>query len=428
MALFLTCFAFFQFVEKISDYIAFRELSFLVACIQLLAGSLIAFYIVDPDPVFMPEGTPEEYFSYAIPGVSLFGFGMLIINPRITDKVLLEKTPELYDLSAISIRLVLIGLVAAPLSFVLPKTIAYFFNILSYLSFVGGFMLVFTKHPAKWLWILVAFSPTILNALSGAIFYLVIIWLAFLFLYFFIKWDLSFGKRILVVLTGIILIMALDTSKNAYREMVLRGGEYSDQLAINKLGVFIDVYFDNFRISNLTSEGNLSGRTTRMNQGAVVTWVMNHVPQYEPYAEGLTIYRSFESAILPRFIKPDKMIAGGQENYENFTGRYIGGTSINISLLGEGYANFGYFGGILFMLVVGMSYSIIYRSISNYSINHPIYVYFISFLLIYTIKAEDDLMTPLNHFVKAGIVFLIFNQFYFKELIRKYRIPGSSVD
>ena len=89
------------------------------------------------------------------------------------------------------------------------------------------------------------------------------------------------------------------------------------------------------------SEAGMLKQLPRMNQGGVVSRVMAHTPVAEPFANGETIVDTFIAVFLPRFLAPNKKKAGGRENYQRFTGFEIRpGTSINISPLGEMWANF----------------------------------------------------------------------------------------
>lgn len=98
---------------------------------------------------------------------------------------------------------------------------------------------------------------------------------------------------------------------------------------------------------------------------------------------------------------------------ERFTGILLQeGTSMNISLLGEGYGNYGRNGGVLFMFLIGIVFSLILRVLLIKSILHPTYIFWIPFLYLQVIKAETDLATTLNYLFKASIVmFLVFYAF-----------------
>ena len=82
---------------------------------------------------------------------------------------------------------------------------------------------------------------------------------------------------------------------------------------------------------------------------------MNNVPSQTPFARGETIRNALVASVFPRFLYPDKPIAGGRENMENYAGISLNeNTSMDISQVGEAYANFGEMGGIIMMFVLGL--------------------------------------------------------------------------
>ncbi len=77
---------------------------------------------------------------------------------------------------------------------------------------------------------------------------------------------------------------------------------------------------------------------------------------------------------------------------------------MNLSLVGEGYANFGAGGGIAFMFVVGLFYNWGLALIFRLARKYPSLIFWIPLIFLQVIKAETDLITVLNHLVKASIV------------------------
>lgn len=417
-SLFITIYSLLLFINNLSENLAFRELAFFTTCFQLLFGSLLAFYVVEPDPIFEPEGTPQEYFAYAIPAVIAFGLGLFMIKPSVNDLYLLSKAKEKYDLERIGKLLVVIGLVAEPIKLLMPGSLRYFVDLISILKFIGAFILIFDDLKKSRIYIGLAFLPLFINAISGGVFFLLLIWGVFAVMFFFLSHsEYSFLKKATYIVVGISFVFVLDSAKGAYRKNLNDlGGDVS---TIDKVMIFFDLYSQSLVSDDLDNEENVSGRVTRINQGAIVTWIMQYVPEMEDHAGGSTIKDAIIGAIFPRILLPDKVQAGGVENYEKYTGRYLIATSINISLLGEGYINYGTTGGILFMFFVGLFYSLSYKLLSKYASKYPVYIFFVPYFFIYSIKAEDDLATPLNHIFKAFIVFIFLNQVYLKKFFQK---------
>lgn len=155
----------------------------------------------------------------------------------------------------------------------------------------------------------------------------------------------------------------------------------------------------------LLSDYFLAPAVIRINQGWIVSRILHHTPSREPFANGETIIEGLKSSILPRIINPFKAKAGGQENFERFTGTKIGrGTSMDLSIIGEAYANYGVSGGILFMFILGVFYNFVLAKIFQFTYWYPSLLFFLPLLFSEVIKAETDFTSTLNYFIKASIV------------------------
>ena len=75
---------------------------------------------------------------------------------------------------------------------------------------------------------------------------------------------------------------------------------------------------------------------------------------------------------------------------------------MNISIMGEAYANFGY-SGIWFMLAFGLFLNISYNIIIGEINKTPTLLFFMPIIYLQVIKAETDLVTVLNHLIKATV-------------------------
>lgn len=159
------------------------------------------------------------------------------------------------------------------------------------------------------------------------------------------------------------------------------------------------------------------GVNVRLNQGWIISAIMQNVPDYEPYAEGETIYEAITSSLLPRVLAPWKKSAGGRENFRRFTGLPIADeTSMGISMAGEGYGNYGKWGGILFMFIWGLFVGWFWHLLTWLSQYYPTLLLWTPILFLQVIKAETEFGVVLNYLIKsgfllAGVVWFIRKQF-----------------
>lgn len=209
-------------------------------------------------------------------------------------------------------------------------------------------------------------------------------------------------KMAMALAIAALCILVLQTIKPGYRHLMV-----SSRLGgIEKAFALGQRFFDT--LSNPTfiiSEKNLNHVMDRFDQSQVVSLVMTHVPQFEPYAGGETITTALYSAFVPRFFDPEKYTAGGSVFFERFTGyRVARGTSANLGQLAEFYANFGVTGAVVACGVYAFILGFIWRTFHNRAMENPIWWAWFPYITLHLIKTEDGLGELFTYTVKAAIV------------------------
>jgi hypothetical protein len=155
----------------------------------------------------------------------------------------------------------------------------------------------------------------------------------------------------------------------------------------------------------LFQAGTMQNLGARLNQGWIIARIMEHMPDKLQFVRGETVQTALMAALLPRILAPNKAQAGGRANFERFTGTPLPETtSMDISLAGEGYANFGVMGGCAFIFLVSLFYNLLIIKIISISKNHPSLILWIPFLFFQVMKAETDFATVFNYITKAVLV------------------------
>src|SRR5690606_25449870 len=104
-----------------------------------------------------------------------------------------------------------------------------------------------------------------------------------------------------------------------------------------------------------------------------------------------------------------------------YTGLQIGsGTSMGMSIIGEGYANFGVSGGIVFMGVWGLFLVWYWRGIVYFVRKYPLLLFFVPIIYLQVVKAETELVVVLNHLIKSSIMIMLF--FLFASRFLNWRL------
>jgi hypothetical protein len=77
---------------------------------------------------------------------------------------------------------------------------------------------------------------------------------------------------------------------------------------------------------------------------------------------------------------------------------------MDLSIIGEAYANYGVSGGVFFMFLLGLFYNVSLRFLIKKAEKLPELLLWMPLIYFYTVKAESDFTTSINHIVKASIV------------------------
>jgi hypothetical protein len=145
---------------------------------------------------------------------------------------------------------------------------------------------------------------------------------------------------------------------------------------------------------------------TRLNQGWIIARILYWVPDREPFARGETVSASVRATLLPRILDPRKLEVGGQTYFERFTGLPLLRTSMDLSIAGEMYANFGYWGGLLGVFIFGTFIGGVYRVFLRLGHQSPLWWAWAPFVLLYSTMAENSLASVTNHVAKSSLVML----------------------
>jgi hypothetical protein len=160
--------------------------------------------------------------------------------------------------------------------------------------------------------------------------------------------------------------------------------------------------------ASLFTAENASFNVRRMNQGSITARIMFWTPSREPFANGETIRTAVRAALVPRLLDPGKYTAGGGDLYPRFTGLpLLGNTSINLSVPGEVYANFGRAGGVAGMLCFGLLLGGFFRFFATRARESSVWWAWQGFVLLAAIGAESAVGEVVNHLVKGSFVMMV---------------------
>jgi hypothetical protein len=389
-----------------------------MACLQWIVGPILSYYTGINHPFYGMQVSENYYFSYVIPGVILYHLGLSIPLLGVSNlpKLVLSDIGEVAsNKQQAAYYLIGLGFFSSFAQRFAPGSLFFFLYLLSQLKYVGCFYLYFSNKKNNTI-LYIVFGTLALEAVVAALFHDLILWGMFFFFIYCIKNRVSLKMKYGSLIAGFFLLLLLQSVKYQYRSFAWSNTSLS---SFAKSEMFLSMAWESLWSPDIMLAPKTNELTiTRLNQGWIITRVMNYIPAIQPFAQGETIEGAFSAALLPRFLAEDKAKAGGRYMMIRFTGIDLQETaSMNISLIGEAYGNYGREDGIWFMLLIGIVFSLVLRYIFIKSRDNPTILFWIPFLFLQVVKAETDLTTTLNYLVKATIVMIIV-YYGFKKVLK----------
>ena len=414
--------------KRIDRGLPVMQIAAVVAVLQWTVGPVLEYstplVMADRHRMYVEESV---YFAYALPGTAAFVLGLFSTGlsvPRHGPLVFFRPHSFLF----IGLSLYAIAFAARITSSYFPE-LAFAFHLLSQLAYVGVPYILFSGSPLRWPLIALGVLPLFSATTEAAMFHDFLLWMTLLFTFWYGTRRHTGLEKVALLTCGAFLVFSMQAVKIQYRQKVRDGIEAS---VVEEAIRFLSDWDD-----TLTDE--VVGKAiVRLNQGWIISAVLDHVPNRERYANGETVLDAVVGSLVPRMFAPDKIEAGGRVNFRRFTGLAIAETtSMGISPLGEAYANFGPDGGVLFMLVFGLALSGAYRVTLTRRAKYPDFVFWIPLIFYQALKAETELATVMNQLTKAALVAYVLHWALVSHVVpalarapvarrRRWRRPASS--
>ena len=326
---------FFKFIGDLGKNISIKNIIAFIATLQWLLGAVLGYYYDDLIYFnYRMSVSKITYFGYVLPATVLFLAGLYANKETYVNMQVLRSMN--IDYFRKGTFFIIFGFFAR---FIPIPFLSY---LLSGLMFIGVFYMFASTNKSKYYWIAFVFGNLFLSSLGSGFFHELLLWGSFFLMIYFLTYPKKFWFRLLIIIVGFGCAYLIQLAKTDYREML-----WSGELAnTSKLGAFISTIDKKVSEPDNMASNQLGNIVVRLNQGWIISSVMNNVPSVEPYADGETIKNAIIASILPRILDPDKAIAGGHKNMQKYAGVELNlNTSMDISQVGEAYANFGPAGG-----------------------------------------------------------------------------------
>ena len=400
----------YRFLSALGKRLPFIELLLLIAGMQWIVGSAIEYRTEFQHFKYYMYVDEFTYMSYVVPAYILLSFFALFKTLKYNlDN---EAISSLSKYSKYGIYIVVVGVLSEIVRSFVPASLGFIFFLLANLKYVGAIILFFSVEKRHRYVFYFTLIYLVLSALRSGFFHDLILISVFFFMFWCLNYKPSFKLKVTVIILGFVLSTIIQVVKSDYRILIGSGNN------TNYVSLFLEVL--NRRVSGGFTEDTdeQSELNVRLNQGWIISAIMDYTPRVESYAKGETIKSALFASALPRFLNPNKKIAGGVENFERFTGIPLAkNTSMGMSLVGEGYANFGRH-GVWFMAAWGFFLARFWNLIIKFSKDNKVVIFFLPLIFLQVVKAETELVVVLNHLVKASILVIII-LYFSKKFLRK---------
>ena len=401
----------YRFLRRLGKGLPVLELMLLIAGLQWIIGPLIEYASPSMHYKYYMYVEQSQYMAFVVPAYLVFTVTVLYIIKKTTH--LDFQLERLRHYSNYGLIIFIIGMFFDFFGGVLPGAVGFLGFILSNFKFVGAIILYYSDNKKLKKFFYIAIFYLLITSISKALFHDFILWSVFFFMFWALKNKPSISKIVTIIIIGALLALTLQTVKSAFRSEVWNN--YSG----NKIELFVNLMMDSFLVneSDVTELDDGISTNVRLNQGWIISAILDNIPRNQDYFNGITIKDAVVASIFPRFLNPNKAEAGGQVNFRKFTGLELSqGTSMGISIVGEAYGNFAHVGGIIFMGIWGFFLGKTWVFLNKKIKQNIIVVAFIPLIFLQVIKAETELVVVLNHLIKSLIVVFLFIWFAKKYL------------
>ncbi len=408
-------FCFFWYIEALGRELAIVPVVAVIASAQWLFGPYLAYTFDLVTLKYFMYVEASTYFSFALPCIVALVTGLYALAPTIMLDDVRRKILTARRIPDKTVYLIFAaGFVSDYVAGFAPSALSFAFFLVSQAKFIAIAYMLILRVRWRWWAIALAFLSLTTSSLESGLFHTVLLWSALVLSFVTYEFRLSRSVKIVIMLIMSVAVMQLQATKSQYREAIYSGERSAG------VGTFTDVFFDRETFAALLSGEDLLGNVNaRLNQGWIISAIMNHVPQAVPHENGRTVIGAVRDSLVPRFLSGKREVIMS-DAFMNYTGLNVGrNTTFGISVIGEAWVNFGHW-GILFMLLFGMFYGGILRGMVWYSRQYPTFVLWAPLIFLQAIKAETELVVVMNHIVKSGIFLLL--AYYFSYRIMKVRI------
>jgi hypothetical protein len=378
----------------------------IAACLQWVVTPWVT-YLIDAQTGARTMAAPAaDYFRFAVPSTLTYVLGLYLPS------LLSRRLPRAYDyrvkhaprrLLALCDTMIIGGTVVrvVVLPFV-PFSLRFAVAMIGYLALVGALGVTLLR-PRGWYWrVLLAMGPVVLLGLRETVFLETLLWGLLIATFSAYRMRLRPGLLIAMGVAGVMVMLAVNAGKRDFRLEMVEGVDDPRDVA-SGIGTTVVDYLATPSV--LFSWDNISYSVLRLNEGWITSRLLVWTPSMEPFAGGETVANAVRSSLVPRILDKDKLSAGGRDNVPRFAGiTLIQATSMNLSVPGEMYANWGLTGAWIGSFFVALMLGAIFVVFATRARRSPLWFAWAPYVLIGAISPEMGLPEILNSVSKSAVI------------------------
>lgn len=393
-------------VNASNIYFPIKELFFCLFSLQFLFGPALSYNGFEDytNMNYRMKINNVSYFTYIIPIFILFplGFSVFLKSKNFKPNILnlnmwLSCNPN------IPYVFIVVGIVSPIFSGYVPSSFLFVSYLFEAFKFIGIFILILSNQKLKPLLIIGIYGGILLTSFIGGMFHDLLIWMIILGLVLSFKYKPKLYVKIIAIFLFAVFASFIQTIKTGLRQATWGGNEkVSIELLNNINKENIDENSGFFTMENIAPQIN------RVNQGWILASVMNNVPSNQSHTHGELTYTYFISAVLPRFLAPNKLKSGDQKIFNKYSGHVVfDSTAMGLGLLTDAYIEFGQYGAILYVFMWGLLYGFVLNQFEVRSGKYPILILFAMLAFIYPMRPDCETQTALGHLFKTTMLISI---------------------
>lgn len=390
-----------------------RNLFSVFVGLQMLVGPYLSYYWYGDYQLYRMHIDDSSYFSYAFPATLFFVIGLRFKTNVDSEIVPVDNLTSRFQLNKLlPYQFIVIGLVFTLFENIQGVEYAFVFVLLAYLKYVGLFILILSREKLPLIPACLVYGSLLIKAALLGMFQDLLIWSTFLGMILSIKYTFSLKVKITAFAGFLIFSFLIQSIKESYRAVVWSGEEEASLTAIQ--GSFQQVQASKGILSN----ENIGSSLVRINQGWILSSVMENVPEKVDHTKGYLTRKYLEAAILPRFLAPDKLKAGSRDIFITYSGVPIApGTSMGLGIFSDAYIEFGKVGGWIYLFFYGLLYNLCLKIIKKSSDDYPYLFLFIPLIFIYPVRPDSETQTVLGHLFKASFFVFVIHKLIQKKFL-----------